>query len=161
MGERSGRPAGGTPLGSLCLQSLRVSNLFRCAGIRSSAAGHSTCMHRHGPAYLLPGEDVSGQFNHSEVAASQRLVQVVQAGDLPVAVALGPRHGCGRRRGGATFCCSPLRGQFFISSSRVWGGQASFVVDSRTGLLTELTERCPPAIASSAGLRVKRERVAG
>lgn len=43
---------------------------------------------------LFSGEDMPGQFDHSKVPSPQRLVQVVQPGDLPIAMPLQAGHGC-------------------------------------------------------------------
>lgn len=44
-------------------------------------------------AYLLSSENMSSQFDHSKVSTAQRLVQVVQPGDLPIMMTFEPRHG--------------------------------------------------------------------
>lgn len=51
---------------------------------------------------------MSGQFDHGEVSPAQRLVQVVQAGDLSIVMAFEPRHGgCRMGREGAAAYCLP------------------------------------------------------
>lgn len=53
-------------------------------------------MYRLGRAYLFSSEYMAGQFDHSKVSTTQRLVQVVQPRNLPIMMALQPRHGCWR-----------------------------------------------------------------
>lgn len=47
-------------------------------------------------AYLFPGEYMPGQFDHSKVSTTQRLVQVVQPSNLPIVMTFEPCHGCQR-----------------------------------------------------------------
>lgn len=68
-------------------------------------------MYRHGHAYLFPSEYVSGQLDHSKVPTAQRLVQVVQPGDLPIMMPFDARHGCwwtGREELLSVACCSAV-----------------------------------------------------
>lgn len=69
--------------------------LFKYEEIKSLACIKALLLHnRRGQAYLFPSEHVSGQFDHSKVSTAQRLVQVVQPGDLPIVMTFEPRHGC-------------------------------------------------------------------
>lgn len=78
---------------------------------------HCTSMCRLEEAYLFPSENMSGQFDHSKVSTSQRLVQVIQPRDLPIMMTFESRHGCWWTRTGVTaFCCLLRYGQFSISS---------------------------------------------
>lgn len=54
-------------------------------------------MYSHGKPYLFPSEYVTGQFDDSKVPTAQRLIQVVQASNLPIMMTFEPRHGCLRR----------------------------------------------------------------
>lgn len=59
----------------------------------------------HVQAYLLSGEDMSCQLDHCEVSSAQCLIEIVQPGDLPVMMALQPRHVSGGLVEGSAFCC--------------------------------------------------------
>lgn len=57
---------------------------------------HCTCKNIREKTYLFPSEHVTGQFDHSEVPTAQRLVQVVEASNLPIVMTFEPRHSCWR-----------------------------------------------------------------
>lgn len=76
------------------LTSMLTLALKKCEDNPALTLKHCTRMYRHGPAYLLPGEYMSSQFDHSKVPPAQSLVQVIQPSNLPVMMTLEPRHGC-------------------------------------------------------------------
>ncbi len=79
--------------------------------VQSLASKYCSYMYRHGQAYLFPSEYVSGQFDHSKVSTAQRLVQVIQPGNLPIMMPFEPRHGCcwaGREELPSGACRSPV-----------------------------------------------------
>lgn len=51
-------------------------------------------------AYLFPCEYMSGQFHYGKVSTAQRLIQVIEPGDLPIVMPFEPRHGHWWTRGG-------------------------------------------------------------